>query len=66
MGVLEFYLSKQVQGDMFNKGKDGVLTFPFTIKNQLTTTLSTLKAASSLRKELLTYMNDFFTLIILI
>ena len=42
------------------QSQNGVLTFPFTIKNQLTTTLSTLKAASSLRKELLTYMNDFY------
>ena len=40
--------------------QNGVLTFPFTIRNQLTTTLSTLKAASSLRIELLSYMNDFY------
>mgnify|MGYP003308195525 CR=1 FL=1 len=40
--------------------KNVVLTFPFTIKNQLTTTLSTLKAASELRIELLSYMNDFY------
>ena len=40
--------------------QNGVLTFPFTIRNQLTTTLSTLKAASSLRIELLAYMNDFY------
>ena len=40
--------------------QNGVLTFPFTIRNQLTTTLSTLKAASALRIELLSYMNDFY------
>ncbi len=40
--------------------QNGVLTFPFTIRNQLTTTLSTLKAASELRIELLSYMNDFY------
>ncbi len=40
--------------------QNGVLTFPFTIRNQLTTTLSTLKAASSLRIDLLSYMNDFY------
>ena len=40
--------------------QNGVLTFPFTIKNQLTTTLSTLKAASKLKIELLSYMNAFY------
>ena len=39
---------------------NGVLKFPFTIKNQFTTTLSTLEAAMSLRKELLDYQRDFF------
>ena len=40
--------------------QNGILTFPFAIRNQLTTTLSTLKAASSLKNELLAYMNTFF------
>ena len=40
--------------------QNGILTFPFAIKNQLTTTLSTLKAASSLKNELLAYMNAFY------
>jgi len=40
--------------------QNGVLTFPYTIKNQLTTTLSTLKAASTLKIELLSYMNAFY------
>lgn len=39
---------------------NGVLTFPFTIKNQLTTSLSTLKAANELRVKLLNYQRDFF------
>ncbi len=39
---------------------NGILKFPFTIKNQFTTALSTLEAAKSLRKELLTYQRDFF------
>ena len=42
------------------QSQNGIITFPFTIKNQFTTTLSTLKAASSLRTELLTYMNEFY------
>lgn len=39
---------------------NGVLTFPFTIRNQFTTELSTLAAVRSLRKELLAYQHDFF------
>jgi hypothetical protein len=39
---------------------NGLLTFPFTIRNQFTTTLSTLEAAKNLRKDLLTYQRDFY------
>lgn len=39
---------------------NGVLTFPFTIKNQFTAALSTLEAAKSMRKELLEYKRDFY------
>lgn len=39
---------------------NGVLTFPFTIRNQFTTTLSTLEAARSLRKELLSFQREFY------
>ena len=39
---------------------NGLLTFPFTIRNQFTTSLSTLKAANSLRAELLEYQFNFF------
>lgn len=39
---------------------NGILTFPFTIKNQFTTALSTLKAASELREELLDYQRSFY------
>ena len=38
---------------------NGVLTFPFTIKNQLVTSFSTLKAAKKMRIKLLNYMKDF-------
>jgi hypothetical protein len=40
--------------------QNGVLRFPFTIKNQFTTTLSTLEAAKALRKELLLFQRDFY------
>ena len=39
---------------------NGILTFPFTIRNQFVTALSTLKAASGLRTELLNFQRDFF------
>ena len=39
---------------------NGLLSFPFTIKNQLTTAFSTLTAASQMRVELLTYMKNFY------
>ncbi len=39
---------------------NGILTFPFTIRNQFTATLSTLEAARSMRKELLQYQRDFY------
>ena len=42
------------------KTLNGVLTFPFTIRNQLTTSFSTIEAAQALRVELLNYQRDFF------
>ncbi len=39
---------------------NGLLTFPFTIRNQFTTALSTLAAIQGLREELLNYQRDFF------
>ncbi|WP_082994893.1 MULTISPECIES: M14 family zinc carboxypeptidase [Aquimarina] len=39
---------------------NGLLTFPFTIRNQFTATLSTLEAAKSMRKQLLEYKRSFY------
>jgi hypothetical protein len=39
---------------------NGVLRFPFTIRNQFVTTLSTLEAAKWLRRELLSFQRDFY------
>lgn len=39
---------------------NGLLTFPFTIRNQFVTSLSTLEAARQLRKEMLAYQRDFY------
>jgi hypothetical protein len=42
------------------ESENGILTFPFTIKNQFTAALSTIEAVYSLRKELLYYQRTFF------
>lgn len=39
---------------------NGLLEFPFTIRNQFTATLSTLEAAQGMRTELLNYQRDFY------
>jgi hypothetical protein len=39
---------------------NGILTFPFTIRNQFTTMLSTMEAARQLRTTLLDYQRDFY------
>jgi hypothetical protein len=39
---------------------NGILKFPFTIRNQFTTGLSTLQAVNALREELLNYQRQFF------
>ncbi|MGC4102059.1 M14 family zinc carboxypeptidase [Ferruginibacter sp.] len=40
---------------------NGILRFPFTIKNQFVTALSTLEGAKELRKEFLTWQRDFYS-----
>ena len=44
----------------FQESENGILTFPFTIKNQLTTSISTIKAALDLKYEILKYQNNFY------
>ena len=39
---------------------NGVLTFPFTIRNQFTAALSTLEAARKMRTKILKYQQDFY------
>ncbi len=42
------------------QSQDGQLSFPFAIRNQVTTSLSTLAGALALRQELLAYQADFY------
>ena len=39
---------------------NGLLTFPFTIRNQFTTALSTIEAAQQMRVKILGYQRDFY------
>ncbi len=39
---------------------NGVLTFPFTIRNQFTAALSTIEAANKMRTKILKYQQDFY------
>lgn len=39
---------------------NGILTFPFTIRNQFTAALSTLEAAQNMRQKLLNYQRSFY------
>lgn len=41
--------------------KNGLLTFPYSIRNQVITSLSTLKAVGEMRIELNDYLRDFYT-----
>lgn len=43
------------------KSDNGLLTFPFTIRNHFTTSLSTLKAANELKAELLEHQQKFYS-----
>ena len=40
--------------------ENGILTFPFTIRNQFTAALSTLEAAKNMRVKILKYQQDFY------
>ncbi|NER10714.1 Zinc carboxypeptidase [Muriicola jejuensis] len=42
------------------ESENGLLTFPFTIRNQFTTALSTVEAAQNMRTKLLGYQRDFY------
>jgi hypothetical protein len=39
---------------------NGILTFPFAIRNQLTAALSTLEAAKNMREDILQYQHNFY------
>ncbi len=42
------------------ESENGLLTFPFTIRNQFTTAVSTVKAAENMREKILNYQRKFY------
>jgi hypothetical protein len=42
------------------ESENGLLTFPFTIRNQFTTALSTIEAAKNMREKILTYQKTYY------
>ncbi|AZQ58783.1 zinc carboxypeptidase [Maribacter sp. MJ134] len=42
------------------ESENGLLTFPFTIRNQFTTALSTIEAATNMREKILGYQKKFY------
>ncbi|WP_420400389.1 M14 family metallopeptidase [Flagellimonas sp.] len=42
------------------ESENGILTFPFTIRNQFTTSMSTIEAAHNMRTQLLDYQQKFY------
>lgn len=48
------------RGGHLQNSVNGVITFPFTIKNQMTAALSTLLAANEMREKILTYQQQFY------
>ena len=42
------------------ESENGILTFPFTIRNQFMTAMSSLKASNELKTELMSYQYEFF------
>lgn len=42
------------------ESNNGILTFPFTIRNQFTAALSTLEAGNTMRQDILQYQHDFY------
>ncbi|MCH8330537.1 MAG: zinc carboxypeptidase [Bacteroidetes bacterium] len=57
IGILYEQASSRGQAQ---KSSHGLLTFPFTISNQITASLSTLEGAYALRKDLLNYQREFY------
>ncbi len=43
------------------ESENGILTFPFTVRNQFTTAMSTIEAAENMRTKILAYQRDYYS-----
>ena len=59
-GVLLLFEQASVRG-FVQESDNGLLTFPFAIRNQFTGSISTVKTAFRLRNEFLNYQKDYYT-----
>ncbi len=59
-GAIGILFEQAGAGGQIQESDHGPLSFPFTIKNQLTTALSTLEGGLALKNELLSYQQEFY------
>ena len=57
---MEFLFEQASSRGHLQETENGILTFPFTIRNQLTTALSTVEAAQAMRTRILSYQQNFY------
>ncbi|GGD56822.1 M14 family metallopeptidase [Muriicola marianensis] len=60
MGSIGILFEQASSRGHIQESENGTLTFPFTIRNQFTTALSTVEAAQKMRTKLLSYQRDFY------
>ncbi|NNC61739.1 MAG: zinc carboxypeptidase [Flavobacteriaceae bacterium] len=60
MGSIGILFEQASSRGHIQESENGILTFPFTIRNQFTTALSTVEAAQNMRTKLLNYQRDFY------
>ena len=59
-GAIGIFFEQASSRGHLQQTDNGLLSFPFTIRNQFVTALSTLEGAKALRKEFLQWQRDFY------
>jgi len=57
---IEHIVLKDELSEFLGSAENGIIDFPFAIRNQFTVTLSTLEAVKSIKNDLLNYQRDFY------
>ncbi len=60
MGSIGILFEQASSRGHIQESENGILTFPFTIRNQFTTALSTIEAAQNMRGKLLRFQRDYY------